>query len=1057
MTLKGYVEKSSYRGSVKALMTTGLAVEFIQPWYTPLPTTPQNTGIALGGIGSTFTMTPAGTTPVLNMLPGIQVRGENNSDVRLAHFFYSERAVNSDFKPRFMTFKQFSIFNGYYTLTDAQGNALLNPGELGEAASIVKIKQMVNDNLYEWNKDALVRWKIELSQKTKRLINAGNTFNPEFNRLLLLDFFNGFLVDDDVDSRSLTCDWDEQEICGQPAYSSEKTEFSALYPIAQSEYKDDQRLDITKLQYSLIVAGDEKLCSLPVNFTRFIVSNPTDQEIEFNLLQSQENLCGFHAIKDRAGIQDASFVIARTAHFQHNKTRKIKLDNGQEIKMINFAASKRSSQSDFYGTMAIGVKMDPTLSVSAKPSYYGNKENAIIASALHSGRTNELFDKGTFSNREILMGALCVNGSLKPGESKEVLFSTVFDFAEIDLPGMESEKKYVEYFPESDQRSRSIMAFAYQAEENFVAQLAEASKGVLNEAKVDAFYGEDSAAANNFKTMSANTLSFISEATVWDVEDRFLVRECADYPFFNSLDVYFYGSFSLLKLLPRLDGQVMRRFADAVLAENMKERRHFDYVDHPTADLPLAKLQGPRAVRGAVIHDLGSPFDANPDAYDWHNVKEWKDLAPKFILMVLRHYKLTGDKSIVEDCWQAVDAAMNYLHSMVEVGQQFPLTRGTDDTFDNLSSHGISVYCGSLWIAGLRAYAQIMEILGEDGSEYTKLADSANIEFEQALWDEEEGYYHFFVTPLSVNDISDENVEPLVRAVHGIGIKASADKAELVKAINRWLNITELDRAANTVLLKGNVEFRSSEFSKKRATRQAKKRILDLLAHEFLNDSWTKKVELDSDEVFADQMLADAYCRMLDLQAICPDDKKIRALNKVYEIAYKANSTTLGAANMVRRDGAPMEWDNFQAHDVWIGVQHSIATAMVQVGMDEKAKDIIASMYRNLYHEAKIPFAAPEGFNGTCRLTVEELAKVKVDVDNARAVITELSAVGALQADGRISNDLTKSLAEFSLKYGKAIEISGVEAELLFRIMHATALKYTAGKYFRPGMIFAIL
>jgi len=1056
MTLKNYVEKSSYRGSVKELMTTGLAVEFIQPWYVPLPTTPQNTGIALGGIGSTFTMTPAGTTPVLNILPGIQVRGENNSDVRLAHFFYSEREACTEFKPRFMPFIQFSMFNGYYTLTDAQGGALLDPEALGEEATLAKIQEIVLDkDLYEWNKEALIRWNIELSQKTKRMIAEGNTACPEFNRILLLDFFNGTLVDGDVHSMSLTCDWDEKEICGQSAYPSEKAIFSALYPVAQTEYKDTQKLDISKQQYSLIVAGDEKLCSLPVSFTKFIISNPTEQVVEFNLVQSQENLCGFHAIKERSGSQDASFVLARTAHFQKNKARKVKLSNGQQIQMVHFSASERSRQSDFYGSMAIGVKMDPTLTVSAKPSFYTNTENGVIASALHSGTTNQLFAKGIYSNREIMLGALCVNGCLQPGESKEVLFSTIFDFAEIDLPGMESEKKYTAYFPERDKRSSRMMKFAYEAEEGFVEQLHEASKSILNEAKVDAFYGEDTDAAKHFKTMSANTLSFISEATVWDVEDRFLVRECADYPFFNSLDVYFYGSFSLLKLLPRLDGQVMRRFADAVLAENLTVRRHFDYVGHPSADLPRAKLEGPRAVKGAVIHDLGSPFDAKPDAYDWHNVKEWKDLAPKFILMVLRHYNLTGDKSIVEDCWQAVDAAMNYLHNMVEEGQQFPLTRGTDDTFDNLSSHGISVYCGSLWIAGLRAHAQIMSILGKDGSKYENLADSANLEFEQALWDEEEGYYHFFVTPFSVNDVADENVDALANAVHAIGIKASTNKVELVQAINRWLNITDLDDAAHAFLAKANIEATAFECSKKRAVRQTKKRILEGIAHEFLQDSWAKKVDLDSDEVFADQMLADAYCRMLNLAEVCTDNKKIRALTKVYEIAYKGNSATLGAANMVRRDGSPMEWDNFQAHDVWIGVQHSIATAMVQVGLDEKAKDIIASMYRNLYQEAKIPFAAPEGFNGTCRLTVEELAKV--NADNAQAVITELSETGALQIDGRIAPDLTRSLAEFSIKYAKAVALSGVDAERLFKIIHATALKYTAGKYFRPGMIFAIL
>ena len=63
MKFADYLKNAKMNGSVKDLMTPGLAVEFIQPWYTPLSTTPSSTGIAVGGIGSTFTVTPAGTTP----------------------------------------------------------------------------------------------------------------------------------------------------------------------------------------------------------------------------------------------------------------------------------------------------------------------------------------------------------------------------------------------------------------------------------------------------------------------------------------------------------------------------------------------------------------------------------------------------------------------------------------------------------------------------------------------------------------------------------------------------------------------------------------------------------------------------------------------------------------------------------------------------------------------------------------------------------------------------------------------------------------------------------
>lgn len=161
---------------------------------------------------------------------------------------------------------------------------------------------------------------------------------------------------------------------------------------------------------------------------------------------------------------------------------------------------------------------------------------------------------------------------------------------------------------------------------------------------------QDKETAERYSTMAMNTLSFLSESTVWDCENRFLVKECVDYPFFNSLDVYFYGSFSILYLLPELDGSVMQAFADAILSTDDTKRRYWEYEDKPFADLNDAKYEGPRALYGAVIHDLGSPFDIKPDAYSWHNVKEWKDLAPKFILMVYRHYQQTK----INNLWSIV-------------------------------------------------------------------------------------------------------------------------------------------------------------------------------------------------------------------------------------------------------------------------------------------------------------------------------------------------------------------------------------------------------------------
>ncbi|MCZ8486362.1 hypothetical protein O9993_16125 [Vibrio lentus] len=80
----------------------------------------------------------------------------------------------------------------------------------------------------------------------------------------------------------------------------------------------------------------------------------------------------------------------------------------------------------------------------------------------------------------------------------------------------------------------------------------------------------------------------------------------------------------------------MKEFSKAILAEDFVPNALLLGISEatPNAELIDDKYQGVPSFRGAVIHDLGSPFDIQPDAYSWYNVKEWKDLAPKYILMV---------------------------------------------------------------------------------------------------------------------------------------------------------------------------------------------------------------------------------------------------------------------------------------------------------------------------------------------------------------------------------------------------------------------------------------
>ncbi len=122
----------------------------------------------------------------------------------------------------------------------------------------------------------------------------------------------------------------------------------------------------------------------------------------------------------------------------------------------------------------------------------------------------------------------------------------------------------------------------------------------------------------------------------------------------------------------------------------------------------------------------------------------------------------------------------------------------------------------------------------------------------------------------------------------------------------------------------------------------------------------------------------------------------------------------------------------------------------------DEAREIIESMIQNLYDEAKVPFAAPEGFNGSCKLHEDAVEKLGVSPSAAKVLVAELAKKGALLADGRISPKLPKNFATFKKNFGPLAKKAKISEEALFTLLHSTALKYTAGKYFRPGMVFAL-
>ncbi|GAB4844094.1 hypothetical protein Ancab_014058 [Ancistrocladus abbreviatus] len=226
---------------------------------------------------------------------------------------------------------------------------------------------------------------------------------------------------------------------------------------------------------------------------------------------------------------------------------------------------------------------------------------------------------------------------------------------------------------------------------------------------------------------SCPLMDFLNDDDDDDDVGRFLYLEGVEYMMWCTYDVHFYASFALLDLFPKIELSIQREFAKAVLCEDGRKVRF------------LAEGNwGIRKVRGAIPHDLGTHDPWNElNAYNIHDTSKWKDLNPKFVLQVYRDFAATGDMSFGVDVWPSVRAAMEYMEQFDRDNDGLIENDGfPDQTYDTWTVHGVSAYCGCLWLAALQAAAAMAFQLGD--KEFAEKCKTnflkAKYIFEAKLW-----------------------------------------------------------------------------------------------------------------------------------------------------------------------------------------------------------------------------------------------------------------------------------------------------------------------------------
>ncbi len=527
-------------------------------------------------------------------------------------------------------------------------------------------------------------------------------------------------------------------------------DYYALYPKSWFDYKATPARPVRLLleQYSPILPNNYKESSYPVALYDWQIENTSAKKVTVSILFSWTNMIGWFRDFD----PDFSGALSL------GNVNRYKEEAG--LAGIVFDRSRRTPvREEWDGQFAIVTPRDPSVEVTHLATFLPEGSGAEVWTPFaRDGRLPNAAPP-IVSAGESLAGAIAVRFVLAPGEKKTVPMALAWDLPVIQFgDGQQWLRKYTDFFGTSGEAAWTIAKTALAERAAWSRAINDWQAPIAKDESKPAFY----------RGMLWNELYALADlGTVWakprppqeGVGETFGYLECYDYPFYETLDVRFYGTVPLALFWPDIEKKIMRAFADTVPMQ-WPDQHVWGWKTLNTGQVALRT----RKSKGAVPHDLGVPQE-DPFLYvnqfSWQNVDRWKDLNSKFVLLVWRDFVLSGgtDVDFLRYCWPAMQQALEYLKQFDKNGDGLPESEGfPDQTYDTWPVTGESAYVGGLYLAALRAAEESALKLGaaDAARDYRTLFRKAQKSYLKKIWNGE--YFRYDVESVHKDDIQSDQL-----------------------------------------------------------------------------------------------------------------------------------------------------------------------------------------------------------------------------------------------------------------------------------------------------------
>ncbi len=508
--------------------------------------------------------------------------------------------------------------------------------------------------------------------------------------------------------------------------------YHALFPRAWTTYINPlPGISLACRQISPVIAGNYKESSLPMVVFHWHVENTGRNAARVGLMFTFQN--GTGGANDLAGgHQNVPFKLKQ----QRSEIVGVSLRHQYRQKRI-YADGNPAKNSEVFEdplTFAIAGLAEPDVKMTYQTRFDSSQDGKELWQDFSGdGALQNTADQRLSETGKTIAAALAGTVELAAGGSADIVFSLAWDMPVIHSGlGTAYHRRYTLFYGNKGNVAPQLARDALLYYGTWEKKIEQWQKPILNDKRLPDWY----------RAALFNELYYIVDGgTIWatpagqKVNDpdkelgHFAYLEGHEYPMFNTYDVHFYASFALAMNWPLLEISLQRDIAQATLTE---------YPD--VVQMLFNGKPGRRKIRGMVPHDIGWPdedFWKKVNGYFMHDVNEWKDLNPKFVLQVYRDFVLTRDRRFLLDCWPAVREAIEKTKrfdsdddGLIE-NSSFP-----DQTYDTWAVSGPSAYTGGLWLACLAAAMQIAKTV-EDKKSYSQYMDwfkRGKAAYESKLW-----------------------------------------------------------------------------------------------------------------------------------------------------------------------------------------------------------------------------------------------------------------------------------------------------------------------------------